>query len=264
MQAQTIGGRVIELDSVDSTNNYAAERLGLPEMEHGTVILAQEQTAGRGQRGRTWISAKGLDLTFSLVLRPESLKATSQFVLSKVAALALHDVVAEALKASAGLGGGEVRIKWPNDILIGDRKVAGILIQNELAGERVVSSVVGIGLNVNSSDLHAGLLSTSLRAELGHPLERSELLELFLARFAHYWSLAADERERLDRAYRGWLWGRDRVMPLELDGSDWKGVPVDVDELGRLLVRDPLGRVQAYGLDRLRFTRLEEKPGDSG
>jgi BirA family biotin operon repressor/biotin-[acetyl-CoA-carboxylase] ligase len=257
-RAQTIGGRVIELDSVDSTNNYAAERLGLPELEHGTVILAQEQTAGRGQRGRTWISAKGLDLTFSLVLRPDMLKATGQFVLSKVAALALHDVVAEALRTSAGLGGGEVRIKWPNDILIGDRKVAGILIQNELAGDRVVSSVVGIGLNVNSSDLHVGLLSTSLRAESGHPFDRPELLAHFLDRFAHHWAQVTDDRERLDSSYRGRLWGRERVMPMELDGHDWKGVPVDVDELGRLLVRDPLGRVQAYGLDRLRFKRLEE------
>lgn len=257
MRTRSIGGRVIELESVDSTNNYAAERSGLPEMGHGTVILAQEQTAGRGQRGRTWISAKGLDLTFSLVLRPTDLKAAGQFVISKVAALALHDVVTEALRTSAGLGGGMVRIKWPNDILIGSRKVAGILIQNELVGDRVAFCVVGIGLNVNSSDLHSGLQSTSLRVEVGHALERAELLDLFLDRFEVHWDRVGTDRQGLDRAYRQLLWGRDQVMDFQLDGLAWTGVPLDVDELGRLVVRDARGGVNAYGLDRLRFERPE-------
>ncbi|MBL8001334.1 MAG: biotin--[acetyl-CoA-carboxylase] ligase [Flavobacteriales bacterium] len=253
MATRLSGHPLIELDSVDSTNKYAADRLHLPELQHGTVILAHEQTQGRGQRERTWSSNKGLDLTFSLVLRPKGLKAAGQFVLAKVAALAVHAAVVDALRAASGLGVGAVHIKWPNDVLIGDRKVAGILIHSELAGERITASIVGIGLNVNSSELHAAPGATSLRNEVGHALDRLALLEDLLARFDAWWGRASTAPGEVDAAYAAQLWGRDRAMDLELDGVPFSGVPVDVDPAGRLRVRDLSGTEQAYGLDRLRF-----------
>ena len=119
MQTSIIGQQLVELDRVESTNKTAAEMLGLSKLRHGAVILAHEQTAGRGQRGRDWYSEAGLDLTFSLVVQPPDLRADHQFVLSKLAALAVHDAVQEVVS-------GDVRIKWPNDILIERQKVAGI------------------------------------------------------------------------------------------------------------------------------------------
>lgn len=253
MATRLSGHPLIELDSVDSTNKYAADRLHLPELQHGTVILADEQTMGRGQRERTWVSAKGLDLTFSLVLRPQGLKAAGQFALAKVVALAVHDSVVEALRTARGLGVGAVHIKWPNDVLIGDRKVAGILIQNELAGERITASVVGVGLNVNSTELHQGLGSTSLRNEVGHPLDRAQVLNDVLARFDHWSEVSQLDPAAVDRAYADALWGRGRPMAVELDGASLIATPVDVDGHGRLRLRMPDGSEQAFGLDRLRF-----------
>ncbi|MCB0784260.1 MAG: hypothetical protein KDC02_08595, partial [Flavobacteriales bacterium] len=109
-----IGRELVELATVGSTNKHAADLLSLSKVQHGAVILAHEQTEGRGQRGRTWSSAAGKDLTFSIVLQPQVLKASGQFMLAKLAALAVHDVVAGQLKWGVGKRDEEVRIKWPN------------------------------------------------------------------------------------------------------------------------------------------------------
>ncbi|MBK8341730.1 MAG: biotin--[acetyl-CoA-carboxylase] ligase [Flavobacteriales bacterium] len=106
---------------MDSTNKHAAELVRLTEVQHGTVILAHVQTEGRGQRGHVWQSEPGQDLTFSVVLRPENFLAGDQFLLAQCAALAVWDTV-------AGQRVAEVRVKWPNDVLAGIHKVAGILI----------------------------------------------------------------------------------------------------------------------------------------
>jgi len=248
-----IGGTLVELASVDSTNNYAAERIALPELPHGTVILAHEQTNGHGQRGRTWSSAKGLDLTFSIILRPTDLKATDQFILAKVSALALQDVVEDVLRVAVGLGGGAVRVKWPNDVLVGTRKIAGVLIQNELLGGRVQSVIVGIGLNVNSTELNTDHQATSLRLESGLPQDRMQLLEALCTRFEHWWAQRKEGRAELDQRYQDLLWARGTPTAFELDGKPFTGIPVGVDDDGRLRVEGPDGKVKAYGLDRMRF-----------
>ncbi|HRF80543.1 MAG TPA: biotin--[acetyl-CoA-carboxylase] ligase, partial [Flavobacteriales bacterium] len=151
----SIGDPILTFDSLESTNKTAAELLSLSKVQHGAAIVAREQTAGRGQRGRVWTSEPGADLTMSIVLKPERLRAEDQFVLGKMAALAVAEVV-------RGLVPGVVRIKWPNDVLVEREKVAGILIKNEIVGELVQSSVVGIGINANSSGFPVDLMATSL------------------------------------------------------------------------------------------------------
>ena len=253
MHTKVIGAQYIELSTVDSTNNYAAEQLGLSELQHGAVILAHEQTEGRGQRGRTWSSSSGLDLTFSIVLQPQNLRATDHFRLGKVAALAIHQVVEEALKVTQGVGGGEVRIKWPNDILVDHRKIAGILIQNDVVGGLVQSAIVGIGLNVNSSELNHEHHATSVRLEVGRPQDRMALLERLCQAFEQWWDLLTTDPALVDRNYVERLWARGRYADFELDGAPFTGRPIDVDADGRLLVEGEAGGVSAYGLDRLRF-----------
>ncbi len=253
MHTKVIGAQFIELASVDSTNNYAAEHLSLSELQHGAVILAHDQTAGRGQRRRTWTSSNGLDLTYSIVLRPQGLKAADHFRLGKVAALAVHQTVEEALKVTQGVGGGQVRIKWPNDILVDRQKIAGILIQNDVVGGQVQSAIVGIGLNVNSSELNHEHHATSLRLEVGQPQDRMALLERLCQVFEHWWDLLASDPAQVDASYVERLWARGRYADFELDGQPFTGRPVDVDADGRLLVEGEAGGVLAYGLDRLRF-----------
>ncbi|MEO8589836.1 MAG: biotin--[acetyl-CoA-carboxylase] ligase [Flavobacteriales bacterium] len=241
-----IGGRILEYDSLASTNKTAADLLSTSGVGHGAIILAHEQTDGRGQRGRSWISRSGLDLTFSIVLRPQNLRADAQFALAKIAALAVHDVVQHHVK-------GDVRIKWPNDILVDRRKVAGILIKNEVVGELVMSSIVGIGLNVNSTGLDPDIAGTSLAVEVGRALDRITLFGTLCERFEQWWLRWEQEREEGLQGYSDRLWARGRWADVYLDEQPLSVRPIDVDAHGRLIVEHGDGQVKAYGLDRLRF-----------
>lgn len=249
MRTSFIGQRFIELPSVGSTNKFAADLLASGMAVHGTVILAHAQTDGRGQRGRSWMSAPGLDIATSVVLLLDGWPVAEQFALGKVAALAVHDVVADVLRDRAG----EVRIKWPNDILVGRRKVAGMLIRNEVLGSAVKGVVIGIGLNVNNGDLDPGLQATSLRMETGLQHDRKALLELLCMRLEHWLDAMLRRDGALDHRYRDLLWCRGVPARFELDGAPVEGRPLDVDQAGRLQVETADGAVQAYGLDRLRF-----------
>lgn len=247
-----VGRQFIELAEVDSTNKYAAVALGRGELRHGAVILAHAQVAGVGQRGRVWQMAAGLDIALSVVLLPKDLPLHRHFGVAKMAALAVHDVVAEAL-AQAGGTADQVRIKWPNDILIGRRKVCGILITNDVTGSQVQSCIVGIGMNVNSTDLDAAFAATSLRMELAREVDRMALVQRLCQRIEERWAQLEQDPAALDAAYAAQLWMKGRFADLELDGRPYQARPMDVEADGRLLVEGGDGAVRAYGLDRLRF-----------
>jgi len=138
-----VGQHRVTLSAVDSTNSYLKEALSnsapFPE---GTVIMAEEQFAGRGQASNSWISDPGKNLTFSILLKPVFLQPSRQFELNKAISLALNDVL-------NGYFPGLARIKWPNDAYIGDKKIAGVLIENMVQGSQIKHCIVGIGLNVN-------------------------------------------------------------------------------------------------------------------
>lgn len=240
------GEPLLEYQIADSTNAVAAGLMAHGQATHGAVVLAHAQYEGEGQRGRTWQSVPGRDLTFSIVCQPKGLRADRQFGLSKVAALAVFDAVREHARA-------DVRIKWPNDILIEGRKVAGILIKNELSGELVSTSIIGIGINVNSSGFPESLVATSLAMESGHELDRMALLRKVLDRFAHWWDKWESAPDGSLVSYTDRLWTRGRWADMLLDGQPISARALDVDEYGRLLIELPDGGVTAYGLDRLRF-----------
>ena len=240
-----IGLPILAFDSLQSTNKTAAELIGLSNVQHGAVIMATEQTAGRGQRGRVWDTQSGLDLAVSVVLQPTDLRAEDQFVLSKLAALAVADVIRPLVQE-------HVRVKWPNDVLVGRRKIAGILIENELMGDRVVNSVVGIGINVNSTGFPEDLVATSLLLESGSAVNVKDLLDDLCRAMENRWQ-AFSAGEPLSADYVQALWARGRWVDLFLDGAPIMARPMDVDRHGRLIVELEGGEVGAYGLDRLRF-----------
>ena len=250
----TIGNRVIQLLSVDSTNNYAAMGIARQELRHGTAIMALEQTAGKGQRGREWSTSPGLDLAVSMVLIPENFQAMDQFKLAKAAALAVHDVVADALRKS-GRDASAVRIKWPNDVLIHRNKVAGILIVNELKGSRLASAIIGVGINVNSTGFASELAATSLVQETRVVNDLGQLMAHLCDRMEHWWTVLTKTPTTVSDGYAEQLWAKNRFSSFTLDGAEFIARPLGVDEAGRLIVEDENGKVEAYGLERLRFVR---------
>jgi len=250
LRTKVIGHPLVEFPTVESTNTMATGLLRRSAVRHGAVVLAHEQTAGRGQRGRSWRSQPGLDLALSIVLEPVGLRAEEQFGLAKVAALAVHDTVRAHVT-------GPVTIKWPNDLLIGRNKVAGILIACELTGDLVRSAIVGIGLNVNSDGFEQDLVATSLMIELGGELDRMAVLGSLCERFETRWEQWEQARQgggaSLDSDYAERLHARSRWASLVLDGQPITARPLDVDPAGRLIVEHEDGRTAAYALERLRF-----------
>lgn len=139
------GFRVIVLPSVSSTNAYAAELIARGEADDRLVIMAIEQTAGKGQDSNGWESEAGKNLTVSILLKPAGLLPAKQFMLNKIASLAVYDFLTQKLTDE------KASIKWPNDVYIGNRKAAGILINNTIVGNEIIWSVTGIGLNINQT-----------------------------------------------------------------------------------------------------------------
>jgi BirA family biotin operon repressor/biotin-[acetyl-CoA-carboxylase] ligase len=236
-------GRTVEAHAqIGSTNERAKElgRVGAPE---GLLVVAEEQTAGKGRLGRSWSTPPGRALALSLLLRP-AIAPIEAPRLTLVAAVA----VAEAVRAETGL---DVGIKWPNDLYVDGRKLCGILTELEAEIERVRFVVLGIGLNVNQAEAEfppdIRETATSLRREAGRPFDRRSLLRAILARLeARYAQFLAGEWPALRAAWRSLsvTLGRPvRVVPASGEPA-WEGEALDVDGEGALLVRRPDGSVE--------------------
>jgi len=209
-------GRVrIHLSEVDSTNNYARQLLQDSLPVEGTLITASNQTTGRGQRQRQWESAPNYNITASYILRPVFLAADRQFMLSAAVALGVHDTILNFYSHFPA----QVRIKWPNDLLVGTQKIAGILIENTLRGKSIDASIVGIGVNVNQVDFSADLKATSLVKILGEDFDLDEVLtELNQNLDNRYIQLKAMGFERLMEHYNALLFCRGEKVLLHVNG----------------------------------------------
>jgi len=181
LHAGDFGCRIHHFYKTASTMTEAA-RLAPEGAPHGTLVLAEEQTAGRGRLGRSWISERSVGLYFTLVLRPELAPAAAP-ILTLLAGVAL----AEALREVSGL---PLDLRWPNDVLIGGKKCAGILVEMTAEPDRVEYVLMGIGINVNHEQIPGSLAAgaTSLRLEAGRSLSRLEILISVLQRLEHYYN----------------------------------------------------------------------------
>ncbi len=208
---------------------------------HGDVVAAESQTAGRGQRGKKWSSAAGENLTFSVVLDTSFLRTDEQFLLLETVALALVDMF-----ASYGL---DARIKWTNDIYIGDRKIVGVLIDHSLGtGGMLARSGAGIGINVNQTAFDTALPNpTSMALETGHSCDRRKVLEEFYKRLmARFETLKGGAREDLQRDYHSKIYRLDTPARYTLpDGVEFTGTIRGVGPGGELLLEDA-GGIKKY------------------
>ena len=203
----------------------------------GLTILADHQTAGRGQRGNAWQAPSGQNLTFSVVLRPTFLAAPAQFALSIAVALAGLDTLRAVLPPAPAA---TARVKWPNDLYLGDRKVGGILIENALRGSLIGFSVVGIGLNVNQLEFDPALPNpTSLALAAGRQLDRAAVLTTLLTNLeARYLALRSGAEARQRAIYLLHLYRIGELVRFAFaDGAPpAEGVIRGVDARGQLVI----------------------------
>ncbi len=233
---------VIEkLHEVGSTSSYLrAER---PDAPHGTVVSAHTQTAGRGQRGNSWEAEPGMNLTFSVMLRPDGVEARAQYSLSEAVATAIATALRRHLPDPKRL-----TIKWPNDIYYDDSKIAGILIENSLAGSHISKAIAGIGINVNQTRFLSDAPNPiSLKQITGLSYDTGALLEeIAAAVIAAVDSLPAEAPE-LHELYLSMLWRRAGAHPYREPGGDpFMAEITAIAPTGHLTLRRPDGTEKTY------------------
>lgn len=230
--------RIHHFFRIDSTNNVALA-LAADGEPHGALVLAEEQTAGRGRLGRSWYSEKASGIYLSLILRPQ-LAVQQAPLLTLVAGLAARDAVVEA----TGL---DVDIRWPNDLLVGGKKFCGILTEMQAEGDRVRHVVVGVGINVNHSKIPAELenVATSLQLAGGRPCSRLELVAGFLRAFdQHYNSLTSEgAAPLLARFSEASSYAKGKRVRVTAPREEFTGTTAGLDAMGCLLVRRDDGEV---------------------
>jgi BirA family biotin operon repressor/biotin-[acetyl-CoA-carboxylase] ligase len=229
-----VGQNLIKLKEVDSTNNFlknlASNSEPLPE---GTVIMADNQFAGRGQQNSVWQTEPGKNISTSIYLKPSFLALNKQFYLNIIVSLAVSDALREFVSA-------DVNVKWPNDIYINGKKLGGILIENTLTGSVLKSSVVGIGLNINQQKFSEELLTkaTSLFQILHKDVDLESVLnKIFVYMEKYYLNLKTGKYSFLLNAYLEKLLYYKQKSFYQQDGRVFEGVIEGVEESGHLSMK---------------------------
>jgi BirA family transcriptional regulator, biotin operon repressor / biotin---[acetyl-CoA-carboxylase] ligase len=239
--------KFILLTEVESTNNYANQLILSKAAEHGTVVLAQHQKKGRGQQGNSWESEFGKNLLASFILFPQFLTAAKQFYLSKIVSLALFDF----LKSETN----EVSIKWPNDIYIQNKKIAGILIENSVKGMNVSSAIIGIGLNLNQENFISEAPNpVSLKQITGKDYNSEtvagQISECF---FIWYEKLHAGYFNEIDTNYYNQLFRVNEWALFSKQGIQFEAKISGIGEFGQLILEERNGVFSEYMFKEVEF-----------
>ena len=239
---QFIGQNLIYFNQVDSTNTFAMELMKQNMADDGTVIVAEFQGKGRGQRQNVWISEAFENLLFSVVLRPVTNFNADPFSLNKTIAVSLHSTLKSFLPKSG------VRIKWPNDILIDNRKVAGILIENNFIGQKLNFCIAGIGLNVNQKLEHVEELNASSLAEKsGNTIDREQLLTSILETIErNYLLLQAGQKEAINKQFDEALLSFQESAEFNGQSGRFEATVIGCDADGRLLLKHNDGCIKGH------------------
>ncbi len=230
---KTIGKEFIYHESISSTMDLAF-KLGMEGAKEGTVVCAETQTKGRGRMGRSWVSPKGKGIYFSLILRP-SLTPTESSKFTLLAGVA----VSEAIHKVCGIRPG---LKWPNDLLIHHKKLAGILTELSAEMDRVRFIVIGIGLNVNTMTSQLPSIATSLKAEVKQNVNRVDVLQEILRQFEkYYFEVKVDGFDTVIKKARQLSATIGTRIKLVDAGKELEGQAIDIDDQGALVIRSDAG-----------------------
>lgn len=235
---------LIQLDETDSTNRYLVQQCDTQKVDEYTTVCADFQTAGKGQRGNRWESERGKNLMFSLVLYPTFLEAHRQFLLSQIAALSVKE---ELDRWTTGIS-----IKWPNDIYWQEKKICGLLIENELAGRDIARCIIGIGLNINQEIFRSDAPNpVSLKQITGQEHDRKLILSGIVKRLqTYYQELKGTEAEQaiadITTRYDQALFRRKGWHLYEDQQGVFKARLLRVEEDGRFMLQDEEGKERGY------------------
>ncbi len=238
---------IIRLEEADSTNNYLQSHRSECTAPV-TLVTAEYQSAGRGQRGNSWESERGRNLVFSLLVHPD-LPVSHIFSLSEACALAIRDALSTYTEG--------IEVKWPNDIYWHDRKIAGILIETTLTGKRIEDGIIGVGININQERFLSDAPNpVSLLQILGHETPREEVLERIIACFlANREDLEEGRFDALHQRYMQVLYRRQGFHPYRDGQGPFLARIVGVEPTGHLILRDTEGKERRYAFKEVETIR---------
>ncbi|MDF1550295.1 MAG: biotin--[acetyl-CoA-carboxylase] ligase [Bacteroidales bacterium] len=242
-----IGSVLINLEKVDSSNVYLNKLLKEQVIEEGFTIVAREQTAGRGQINNKWESKSGENITLSFLLYPKFLPVEMQFILSKFVALGIYDALNELVE--------NVKIKWPNDIYIDDKKVAGILIENTLRSATISNCIIGIGININQTEFSSSIPNPgSLKILTGKHYSLDLIIERLLMRL-NYWyeKVYTGKFQDVDNAYHKTLYKLGEFCEYEDEKGRFIGKIIGIEPDGRLCLLDSNNHARKYAFKEVKF-----------
>lgn len=220
------------------------------------VAVATFQTAGRGQKGNSWESEAGKNLLFSILAHPSGIKVQEQFYISEAIALAVSDSVMAAIGPEFAP---DVSVKWSNDVYWKDFKMAGILIENTLQGDRILDTVVGVGLDVNQEVFVSDAPNPiSLKNITGREFNLEDLLQDIIVRFIGYMELSADKRPDVDQAYRNRMYRREGYHQFRDENGIFDAQIEGIRPNGCLMLQTPSGEHRTYEFKQVQFI-LNEK-----
>jgi BirA family biotin operon repressor/biotin-[acetyl-CoA-carboxylase] ligase len=243
-----VGQNLVTLKEVDSTNNFLKNILSNSKpVPEGTVIMAESQYAGRGQHQNTWHAQPGKNLTFSLLLNPAFLSPNRQFDLTRAVSIGVYDALHPLL-------GSALKIKWPNDIYVDNRKLGGMLIENMIQGGQIRHSVIGIGINVNQDNYPESAGSAiSLRQILHRDYDLKEILSQICSHIeGWYLQLRAGKVDVVRDTYLSRLYRLNEEADYASNDEPFRGTIANVTETGMLAVLVN-GEEKIYDLKEITF-----------
>lgn len=244
-----LGKDVHFLPECHSSNDTALQMVREKRAKEGTIIICENQTHGRGQRGNSWISESGKNLTFSLVLRPTFMDISEQFNLNMTISNSIRKLLQEYVP--------NLQVKWPNDLVVpGFGKLGGILIENTVSGEGWENAVVGVGLNVNQLSFNTER-ATSLLALTGNQTNLEELFRLMITQIEQgYIQLKKGKWQEIKAEYLHHLFLKDQMTKFASKKSEFYGIIKGISKEGKLEIRLQNGDQVFFGMKEVRFLDL--------
>jgi len=238
---------IIRKHKLASTNAYAQDLLINTDLMSGTVVLTYNQTNGRGQLTNQWESEIGKNLTISVILRPDFVSASEQFNISRLISLAIYDVLNYYID--------NVTIKWPNDIYVGDSKIAGVLIENTIMGSNIEYSICGIGLNVNQKIFISKAPNpTSMSIEAKKIFDTEEILKLLIEKIQlRFDFLKNHNSDSLSEDYMLCMYRNKGMYKYSDSDSEFLASIEGVNAFGQLQLRRENGLLSTYSFKEVSF-----------
>lgn len=242
-----LGLPFVELQSIDSTNNYAREQIHAALAQHGMTVFTHEQLSGKGQRGKIWTSEKGVNIMMSVLVKPESISLSQQFQLNACVALATHEFFSK-------YAGDDTKIKWPNDLYWQDRKAGGVLIESLVVSrESLVSTwdwaIVGIGININQTSFPSNLSNpVSLKQITGKTFDVIQLAKELCEVLDKKYSMLLNEGfEKIYAAYLDHLYKKNSTIRFKKDNRVFEATIKSVSPSGKLVVQHAIEEEFDFG-----------------